>query len=61
MFCYNFFFAVLTFQIIFYLTTELDLFLDDLPAFDHNVLWMMFAFTETIYTDLSDLVDFLIT
>jgi hypothetical protein len=48
MFYYNFFFAVLTFQIIFYLTTELDLFLDDLPAFDHNVLWMMFAFTETL-------------
>jgi hypothetical protein len=49
MFYYNFFFAVLTFQIIFYITTELDLFLDDLPAFDHNVLWIMFAFTQTLY------------
>jgi len=48
MFCHNFFFAILTFQIIFYLTTELDLFLDDLPVFDHNILWIMFAFTALI-------------
>jgi hypothetical protein len=49
MFYYNFVFLILTFQIIFYLTTELDLFLDDLPTFDHNTLWIMFSFLQTLY------------
>jgi hypothetical protein len=49
MFYYNFFFLVLTFQIIFYKTTDLDLFLDDLPTFDHNTLWIMFSFVQSLY------------
>jgi hypothetical protein len=48
MFYHNFFFLVLTFQIIFYKTTDLDLFLDDLPTFDHITLWIMFCFVQTL-------------
>jgi hypothetical protein len=43
---HNFFFHLLTFQTIFLLTTELDLFLDDLPLFPHHIIWIMFCFYE---------------
>jgi hypothetical protein len=47
---YNLFFHILTFQVIFLLTTELDLFLDTLPLLSHPILWIMFCFYEFIIT-----------